>query len=93
VSESDIIRCEHPGPAGSTCTRPYGHSDEDGHHYVMSMDLPPDLNRMFDSLAADLERHIASAKKARRWYFVGMGFFWSAWVYYLFISIVKTFGP
>jgi hypothetical protein len=89
VSNNDIIRCEHPGPAGSTCVKPYGHTDEEGHHYAMSLDMPPDIGRMIDSLAAELERGIASAKKARKWYYVGMAFFWSAWVYYVFLNVME----
>ncbi len=92
MSESDIIRCEHPGPAGSTCVRPYGHADEEGHHYAMSLDMPPDIGRMIDSLAEDLERQIGRAKRAERWHRISMCFFWGGFLMYIGLIIAKSMG-
>ncbi len=64
----DVILCDHPGPAGSTCTKPYGHSDQDGHLYAMTMEIPPDIGGMFSAMLDDLEQATARAKKQERHY-------------------------
>lgn len=70
---SEEILCEAPGPGGATCVRPYGHDPKEGHAYSMTLELPPDIMHMLQSMTADLEHRIKAANSARRWYFIGLG--------------------
>lgn len=89
---SETILCDHPGPGGSTCVKPYGHTDEQGHAYAMSMELPPDVGRMFGAMLADLEETTKRMKRQERfysrWKYAWMGLFGV----YLVLIIAKAFG-
>lgn len=89
---SETILCEHPGPAGSTCVREYGHTDDEGHRYIATYDMSREMGPLFAAVMDSAEQAREHYEKAKRrtnrmyWLWVGMfGFYVVLCVWKLFV--------
>jgi hypothetical protein len=83
--------CDHPGPGGSTCVKPYGHTDPEGHQYALTMEVPPDVGRMLGAMLEDMERVKSQMEREKRYYKWSKYAFWGGFALYMVIIFARSF--
>lgn len=88
---NDDILCEAPGPGNMTCDKPYGHEEQGDTSHHFTIELPPQVGQMIDSIMTDMEETRAQMEREKRFYQIGKYLFWGGFALYITLTVARFF--